>query len=341
MKIYPNRFALRFLVLVALFCLVAPAASALAQPVNVEMAKKDAVVAVYGTATPQAMDSINKGFEKKYGVRVEYWRASATGVAERALNEWRADRPGFDVVEASRGVQLIMKKAGLFAKNVPPSSDKFPARFKEKDGIATPWRMLPIGILYNSETVKPVDVPKSLDDLLSPKWTGKLIMPDPASHTTTAQFLWNLRKFKGEKWLDFVKALAKQQPRFVESLTPVTNMIIKAEAPVGIGLVNTIIQFKGPVAYAPLDKYLADPSYMSLSAKAAHPNAARLFIDYACSTEGQKAISETGEFVLYPGIYPAINNPEKVAANVVFMDNPTEEEFKKLMGDFRDIFFAK
>ena len=337
----PYLRVIQVLSLFAFFCWFASVSSVEAQPVNVEAAKKDGVVAVYGTATPQAMDPINKGFEKKYGVRVEYWRASATGVAERALNEWRADRPGFDVVEASRGVQLIMKKAGLFVKNIPPSSDKFPARFKEQDGIATPWRMLPIGIIYNTELVKPVDVPKSLDDLLSPKWTGKLIMPDPASHTTTAQFLWNLRKLKGDKWLDFVKALAKQQPRLVESLTPVTNMIIKAEAHVGIGLVNTIIQFKGPVAYAPLDKYLTDPSYMSLSAKAAHSNAARLFIDYACSAEGQKAISETGEFVLYPGIYPAINNPEKVAANVVFMDNPTEEEFKKLMSDFREIFFAK
>lgn len=336
---YPHCRLLQVLSLCAVLSLFA--AIAQAQPVNIEAAKKDGVVAVYGTATPQAMDPISKGFEKKYGVRLEYWRASATGVAERALNEWRAGHPGYDVVEASRGVQLIMKKAGLFVKNIPPSSDKFPARFKEKDGISTPWRMLPIGIIYNTELVKPVDVPKSLDDLLSPKWTGKLIMPDPASHTTTAQFLWNLRKLKGDKWLDFVKALAKQQPRLVESLTPVTNMIIKGEAHVGIGLVNTIIQFKGPVAYAPIDKYLTDPSYMSLSAKAAHPNAARLFIDYACSAEGQKAISETGEFVLYPGIYPAINHPEKVAANVVFMDNPTEEEFKKLMSDFREIFFAK
>lgn len=341
MMTHPDFRLLQFSTLFLFTSLFALAARVLAQPVNVEAAKKEGVVSVYGTATPQAMDPINKGFEKKYGVRVDYWRASATGVAERALNEWRADRPGFDVVEASRGVQLIMKKAGLFVKNIPPSSDKFPAKFKEKDGIATPWRMLPIGIIYNTELVKPADIPKSLDDLLNPKWTGKFIMPDPASHTTTAQFLWNLRKFKGDRWLDFVKALAKQQPRLVESLTPVTNMIIKAEALVGIGLVNTIIQFKGPVAYAPLDKYLTDPSYMSLSAKAAHQNAARLFIDYSCSSEGQKAIAETGEFVLYPGIYPALNHPEQVTANVVFMDNPTEEEFKKLMGDFREIFFAK
>src|ERR1051325_9695047 len=321
------------------FLLVAQAI-AHAQMPNADAAKKEASVVLYGTATPQAMDVINKGFEKKYGVRVEYWRASATGVADRAMNEWRADRPGFDVIEASRGVQLIMKGAGMFAKYVPPASAKFPAQFKEKDALITPWRMLPIGVLYNTDLVKGGDIPTSLDDLVNPKWKGKLIMPDPSSHTTTAQFLWNLRKIKGDKWLDFVKSLARQEPRLIESLTPVANMLIKGEANVGIGLINTVTQFKGPLGYAQLDKYLTDPSYLSLSAKAAHPNAARLFIDYSCSPEGQKLIAETGEFVLSPGIYPAIKDADKVSSRVVFMDNPTEEEFKKLMAQFRDIFFA-
>ncbi len=312
-----------------------------AQSINIEAAKKEGTVALYGTVAPQAMDVILKGFEKKYGIRVDYWRGSATKVADRALNEWRVGRPGFDVVEASRGMQLIMKSAALFTKYAPPSSEKFPARFREKDGIATPWRMLPIGIIYNTDLVKTGDVPRTLDDLLNPKWKGRIGMPDPSSHTTTAQFLWNLQRFKGDKWLGFVKALAQQRPHMAESLTPVTNIVIKGEAQVGIALINTIAQFKGPVGYAPIDRYLTDPSYMSLSAKALHPNAARLYIEYACSPEGQKALAETGEFVLYPGIYPAIHNPDQVTAKVVFMENPTEEEFKKLMSEFREIFFGK
>ena len=43
-----------------------------------------------------------------------------------------------------------------------------------------------------------------------------------------------------------------------------------------------------------------------------------------------------------PGVYPPIKDAEKVAPRMVFMDNPSEEEFKKLMsGTFREIFFAK
>jgi ABC-type Fe3+ transport system substrate-binding protein len=313
-----------------------------AQTVSVEAAKQEGKVSVYGAQVPQAMKPLHAAFEKKYGITVEYWRGDSTKVSERALTEWRAGKPGFDVVEGNRGVQLIMRDEGLFQKFVPPSSEKFPAQFKEKDGMITPWRVLPISILYNTDMVKSGDLPKTFDDLLNPKWTGKITMPDPTRHTTTAQFLWNLNKFKGDKWLDFVRALAKQQPILVESLAPVTTTIIKGEAPVGITYIKYIKQYKGPVSYVAMDKYLTDPNYMSLGATASHPNAAKLYLEYICSAEGQKMVAEEGEFVTYPGIFPPIKDAEKVAPGMVFMDNPSEEEFKKLMTvTFREIFFAK
>jgi iron(III) transport system substrate-binding protein len=315
---------------------------AFAQQPNVESGKKEGKVVVYGSVVPQAMEGLHKAFKKKYGIDVEYWRGDSTKVSERALTEWRAGKPGFDVVEANRGVQLIMRSEGLFTKYIPPSSEKFPAKMKEKDALITPWRVLPISILYNTEMVKPADLPKSFDDLLDPKWTGKISLPDPTRHTTTAQFLWNLQQFKKDKWLDYVKALAKQKPVLVESLAPVTTTIIKGEAPVGITYIKYIKQYKGPVSYVPMDKYLTDPNYMSLSGKAAHANAAKLYIDFACSAEGQKEIAEDGEFVMAPGVYPPIKDADKVAPRIVFMENPSEEEFKKLMtSTFRDIFFGK
>jgi iron(III) transport system substrate-binding protein len=315
---------------------------AFAQAVNIEAAKQEGKVVVYGAQVPQAMKELHAGFEKKYGIKAEYWRGSSTQVSERALTEWRAGKPGFDVIESNRGVQLIMRDEGLFQKFIPPSSDKFPAKFKEKDGMITPWRVLPISILYNTELVKAADVPKTFDELLNPKWTGKLTMPDPTRHTTTAQFLWNLDKLKGDKWLDYVKALAKQKPLLVESLAPVTTTIIKGEASVGITYIKYVKQYKGPVGYVLMDKYLSDPNYMSLGAKAARPNAAKLYLEYVCSAEGQKLVAEEGEFVLAPGILPPIKDAEKVAPNMIFMDNPTEDEFKKLMATtFREIFFAK
>lgn len=332
-KLGPGALAL---LLLGLFALPAHA-----QVANTEAAKKEGRVVVYGSVVPQAMDDLHRGFERKYGVKVEYWRGSSTKVADRALNEFRAGRPGFDVVEGNRGVMLIMKSDGLFAKFVPPSSEKFPAQFKEKDGLITPWRVLPISILYNTDLVKPADVPKTLDDLLDPKWKGKIVISDPSRHTTTAQFFWNLQKFKGDKWLDYVKALARQQPHLVESLAPVAPAIIKGEGHVGITYIKYVQQYKGPIHYVLMDKYLTDPNYFGLGAKASHPNAAKLYIDYACSPDGQRAIAGDGEFVLSPGIYPPIKDAEKVAPNMVFMDNPSEAEFKKIMAQFREIFFGR
>jgi iron(III) transport system substrate-binding protein len=339
-----NRYIKRGSVLLAVVVLgvMTFAKDIFAQAGNPDAAKKEAKVVVYGSVPPQSMEGLHQAFKKKYGIEVEYWRGSSTQVSERALTEWRAGKPAFDIAEGNRGVQLIMKDEGLFQKFIPPASQKFPDRFKEKDALITPWRVLPISMLYNTEMVKSADLPKTFDDLLNPKWMGKISIPDPTRHTTTAQFLWNLRKFKGDKWLDYVKALAKQKPVLVESLAPVTTTIIKGEALVGITYIKYIKQYKGPVDYIPMDQYLTDPNYLSLSAKAMHPNAAKLYIDFACSAEGQKEIAEDGEFVLAPGVYPPIKDADKVAPKMVFMDNPSEEEFKKLMsGTFRDIFFAK
>jgi hypothetical protein len=81
---------------------------------------------------------------------------------------------------------------------------------------------------YNMELVKKEDAPKSLSALLLPQWKGKITMPDPSRHTTTAEFLANLGKYEGTNWKEFAGALARQQPLFVESFAPIVNTVIRA-----------------------------------------------------------------------------------------------------------------
>ena len=332
-------------VLIGLLGLVAGSAAMAvtvwAQAIETAAAKKEGRVVVYGSVVPQAMEELHKTFEKKYDIKVDYWRGSSTAVAERALSEWRAGRPGFDVVESSWDVMVLMKKEGLFARYIPPSSEKFPEQFKEKDALITPWRILPISILYNTDLVKAGEAPKSLDELLNPRWKGKISIPDPSRHTTTAKFFWNLEKLMGAKWREYVKSLARQQPLLVESLAPVTPAIIKGEAQVGIAYIKFVKQYKGPVSYVSLDKYLSDPNHLALGSKSARPNAGKLYIEFAASPDGQRVIAQDGEFVLFPGVYPPIPGAEKVTPNMIPMDNPSEEEAKNLSNEFRQIFFAK
>ena len=140
-----------------------------AQTIDIDAAKKEARVVVYAAVPPQTMKVINDPFEKKYGIRVDYWRASTTGILERALNEWRVGQAGADVIEGNKGPQLILKSEGVFDKFMPPSAGNFPQQFLEPDGILTPWRFNPISILYNTELVKKEELPKTLSDLLLPR----------------------------------------------------------------------------------------------------------------------------------------------------------------------------
>ncbi|MEX0802124.1 MAG: hypothetical protein WD688_02215, partial [Candidatus Binatia bacterium] len=112
--------------LLALLCILPKAH---AQPVDVDAAKREGKVVAYGTIIPKIMGALHQGFEKKYGIKVEYWRASATKVMDRALTEWRAGKPAFDVLFAIHGAMLLMKKEGMFMQYAPPSAENFPAQY--------------------------------------------------------------------------------------------------------------------------------------------------------------------------------------------------------------------
>ena len=312
-----------------------------AQSVDIEAAKKEGRVIVYAAVPPQTMKVINEPFEKKFGIKVEYWRASTTGVLDRALNEWRVGTAPFDVIEGNKGPQYILKSEGVFAKYQPPSASKYPKQFLEADQLLTPWRFNPISIMYNTTLVKKDEAPKSIQDLLLAKWKGKITIPDPARHTTTAQFLADLDKYDGIKWRDFAKNLAQQQPFMVESFAPIVNTVVKGEAALGLTYLKYVGQYKGPIDYARLNKYLADVNYLGVNRKAPHTNAGRLYIEYICSLEGQKAMAETAEFVLYPQVAPAFPGADQVPQRTVFMEEPSAEEFQKLRDEMRQIFLTK
>lgn len=323
-----------------LMILIFLAAPIRAQETNVEAAKKEGKVVIYGTIIPQVMGLIEKGFAAKYGIKTEYWRADATKVIDRVLTEWRAGKPGFDLVIGARGPLALAKSDGVYAKFNPANTAKFPAKFKDKDGQLVAWRITPVGILYNTELVKPNDVPRSLDDLLDAKWQGKISMPDPSRHASTAQYLWNLQQVKGEKWMDYVKALAKQKPMLVESYSTVPNTVVRGETSVGITYIQYAGQTKGPINFAPIDQIFSDPSDAALSAKAASINAAKLFIEYLCSPEGQQKVAETGEFVLAPGIYPNVKGADKMMSSLYLME-ASSAILAKLQSEFRSIFLSK
>ncbi|HXF81644.1 MAG TPA: extracellular solute-binding protein [bacterium] len=290
-------------------------------------AKREGRVLVYGSMESDIFEVIAKIFEQKYGVPVEYFRAASNRTMDRVLTEHRAGRPLFDVVLTNRSPMLILKKEGVFARYVSPSYDAYPAATRDRDGILSPsYRVVVVSVLYNTRLVRAEEAPRTLADLLDPKWKGKIVMPDPNVHTTTAVWVANLEKQMGAQFRPFIERLAGQVT-LAESFLPVAQKVITGEFPLGVSYVKYVYVFGkdgAPLDYARINPVLAEAHHVAIGAKAPHPNAARLFVDLFTSRLGLLALAQAGEFVLVPGVYPPIKDAEKL--RIVMMEDLDEAE---------------
>ncbi len=118
------------------------------------------------------------------------------------------------------GAIHVMKKDGVFATYLSPAAKAFPKEITDPQ-VGPIYRNTPVGIVYNKGQVSAADAPKSLEDLLNPKYKGKLVMADPTQHTTTLQWLASLYKIMGNENADkFIRDLGATKPLMVESFAP-------------------------------------------------------------------------------------------------------------------------
>src|SRR5262245_63559952 len=278
-------------------------------------------------------------FKKKIGIDVDYWRASATKVMDRALSEYRAGKPLFDIILTNDNPMQIMFKEGLFAKYDSPAAKDFTSESIDPN-LGPRYRNVVIGVVYNKDIIKPADAPKSLDDLVKPQYRGKLVMPDPTQHTTTTQWVASLDKLMGKEKADkFIRDLAAQKPILVESLLPAVEHVVTGETTVAITYIKYVASLgeKGaPLDYVRLGKFMGDGHYLGLSAKAPHPNAGKAFIDYFLGAENMKIIAKLGEFVNRTGIFPPLPDADKV--QFVEMYDLDSKQFAEKKKEYQQIF---
>jgi len=324
--------------LIGLFFGVSTAAAQSAS--TIQAAKKEGgKVVAYGSLESDTAEAVKQAFEKATGLDMDYWRASATKVMDRALSEYRAGKPLFDVVLTNTAPMEILKDAGIFAKYDSPSAQEFPADVI--DPVLGPrYRNVIIGVMYNTSLIKPADAPKSLEDLLKPEYRGKIVMPDPTQHTTTAQWLASLYKIIGkERAQKFVDGLAATKPILVESLLPAARRVTSGETPIGITYVKYTYIFGkegAPLDYVRMPKMLGDGHYISLSNKAPHSNAGKAFIDFFLSDQSMNLMAKMGEFVNRKGIYPPLPGADKI--QFVQMDDFNSKGFARLKKEYAQIF---
>jgi iron(III) transport system substrate-binding protein len=304
-----------------------------------EAAKKEGKAIVYGSLESDSAETIFNEFKKKTGIEVEYWRASATKVMDRALSEYRAGKPLFDIILTNDNPMQIMFKQGLFAKYDSPSAKDF-TKDSIDPNLGPRYRNVIIGVVYNKSAVSAAEAPKSLEDLLKPQYRGKLVMPDPTQHTTTTQWVASLEKLMGKEKADkYIRDLAAAKPIMVESLLPAAERVSTGETPIAITYVKYAYMYglKGaPLDYVRLGKMMGDGHYLGLNSKAPHANAAKALIDYFLGSESMKMLAKQGEFVNRKGVYPPLPDADKI--QFVEMYDLDSKQFAAKKKEYQQIF---
>src|SRR5437867_3953901 len=189
-------------------------------------------------------------------------------------------------------------------------------------------------------TKSPTGLP---ENRVKPQYKGKVVVPDPSQHTTTAQWLASLHRIMGKEKADkFIRDLAATKPLLVESLTPAGERITTGETPIGIAFLKNVVFYgkKGiPLDYVRLGKFMGDGQSVALGAKAPHPNVGKAFIDFFLGEEGLRLMAGIGEFVTRKGIYPPLPDADKI--EMVEMDELDQKGFAEKMTEYKKIFLQQ
>jgi iron(III) transport system substrate-binding protein len=264
-------------------------------PALIEAARKEGTVVFYSSADIVVGERVGKAFEAAYpGVKVKVERNGSERLFQKFQQELAARIAIADVISTSDAAHFVIwKRDGVLAPYLPEeAAAQIPTEYRDKDAAYLPWRLSLSVMGYNTKLVKPEDAPKSLVDLLDPKWSGKIVKAHPSYSGTILTATFQITRELG--W-DYYEKLAKQKVMQVQSST---------EPPKKLSLGERAIMAEGNEYTALLAKSQGNPieviypregspTIVSPSAvvkNAPHPNAARLFQSFLFARESQQAL---------------------------------------------------
>lgn len=323
-----------------------PMRAAEIDPALVAAAKREGRLTFYSPLiTDQIVRPLTTAFRAKYGIQVDALRMDSNQVILKILNENRARRVVGDVITTSLGIQaLISAKAIKPFKSV--SADELPAQYKDPNGYWASIRLHVFGPAVNTNVVKPEDRPKTYDDLLDPKWVGKMVWRRQ-NMTGSTGFIANILATKGEQQgMEYLRKLARQRIITVSiSDRALLDQVIAGEYTMAIAMTNHNIEISrkegAPIAWIPLEPALMTSEQIGLTTLSPHPNAGLLFVEYALSREGQTVFQKSGYIPSHPAVPPL--DPKLLPATGGFKANVfapmTVEQNLKRWDDIYDQLF--
>ena len=300
-------------------------------PALIEAAKKEGKLVWYAAMDLPVSEQVARGFEAKYpGIAVRIERTGSERQFQRLAQEYAANIFVADVINASDAAHFIAwKRNGWLASFVPEEVARFyPAEHRDRDGFYATSRVYVSSLGYNTNLVKAEDAPKSFMDLLHPKWLGKIVKAHPSYSGTIMTATFQIARELG--W-DYFERLAKQKVLQVQSsVDPPKKLALGERAVMADGNDFNLVQFKEagqpveivyPAEGAPL---IVCPN--AVLARAANPNAARLFQSYLFSREGQQQLVD---FAAQHSAHPQVKEKpgrKSLAEIKVMKDDPAAVE---------------
>lgn len=310
----------------------------------VQRARREGVVVVYSTLNEALMKPIMQRFQRMYQIEGRFFRGNRNVITDQALSEYRGGKVESDVVMGATDMMNLMKVEGLFAAYVSPASIDYPEKLIDPF-FGPKYRVTPTGLAFHTGKIKPEEVPKSYDDLLHPRWKGRIVTPDPRADIRMTGWFASLHLIMGstEQADLWTKRLAAQAPVFVSSVNPAGFKVASGEVPLGIlDLVEVYIhrqKRRAPIDYVRgLPGYIGDGHYLAVSSKSAHPNAAKVFIDFFLGGEGVKIIEGLGHFVSRNGATQPFAGADEILKNFFEAQPLTPEQLNHKRNEFRQIF---
>jgi iron(III) transport system substrate-binding protein len=260
-------------------------------PKLIEAAKSEGTVSYYTTMTLSQSKKVADEFQAKYPfLKVDLFRGGADELLNRILTEARGGLYAWDVVSGRSDMVLTLSEAKLVAIYRSPESKFIDRDMVDDDGYWTAYYVNPFVLGYNTNLVKKEDVPKTYEELLDPKWKGQKISIDDSAYGLLSGLI---RAWGKERAVDYFRKLAAQEPVVVRGNTNRVQLAMAGEYPLIIAYAPTIqreTSLGHPMDWVPLEPVPVQINPMMLAAKAPHPNAAKLLIDFLLSKEGQKML---------------------------------------------------
>jgi iron(III) transport system substrate-binding protein len=255
-------------------------------------AQKEGSLTLYTSISAPNMALLRADFEKKYGIKLNVWRAGDEKVVQRIMAEAKAGHAGLDIVHVNSLEMEVLHRESLLQEVKSPYLNNVVASAlrPHKEYVAT--RISPVVMAYNTDKIKKADLPKTYQDLLDPKWKGQL-----GIEANDQQWFYGVVNDMGtEKGLQYFRDLVSTNGLSVRTgHSLLNNMVVSGEVPMALTLQGhipvTAKQKGAAIDWFTLKPVIAVSYAEGLSKKAVHPAAAILFYDYMI-TDAQKILAK-------------------------------------------------